>query len=169
MNLQLITGRMARYPDALDALLGGLSEDEACWRQDDQSWSLVEVVDHLVDEELLDFGPRLRVVLENPADPYPEIDPEASVLARRSEEHNLDRALGRFRRLRETSVSWLRTLEGAEWDRVKSDAHIGTLTAGDLLTSWVCHDALHLRQIARVLHHLSERDSGHDGSYAGGW
>ena len=169
MNLKSITGRMARYPDALDALLGGLSEEEACWRNDDESWSLVEVVEHLVDEELLDFGPRLEVVLENPAATYTAIDPEASVLALRGQRGDLGQALARFRELRMASISWLRGLDEADWEQTKSDPDIGTLTAGDLLTSWACHDALHLRQIARELHHLAERDSGHDGSYAGGW
>ena len=40
----------------------------------------------------------------------------------------------------------------------------------DLLTSWAAHDALHLRQIAKRLFQLAERDGGeYNSRYAGEW
>jgi hypothetical protein len=169
MKLQPILARMARFPDVLDALLVGVSDDEARWRHADEAWSMVEVVDHLVDEEELDFGPRLRVVLEDPTQDYVPTDPEGIVLQRRGEARDLGDALARFRELRAGSLAWLHTLEGADWEQEKRHPQIGTLSAGDLLASWAAHDALHLRQLAHGLHLLAEHDSGCDGSYGGGW
>ena len=169
MRLQPILERMGRFPDVLDALLAGVSAEEARWSPDGEAWSMVEVVDHLVDEEELDFGPRLRVVLEDPTRDYTPNDPEGLVLGRRGEARDLASALASFRELRAASLSWLRTLEGAAWEQERHHPRIGTLSAGDLLASWVAHDALHLRQLAHLLHQLAEHDSGCDASYAGGW
>lgn len=169
MNLGAILARMARFPDVLDALLAGVSDDGARWRPDGEGWSLVEIVDHLVDEEEVDFGPRLRVVLEDPSRDFEPIDPEGAVASRRDQERDLRSALASFRALRGASVAWLGSLEDADWDAEKQHPHIGTLSAGDLLASWADHDALHLRQLAHRLHRLAERDSGYDVSYAGGW
>jgi len=169
MNLDALLARMARFPDVLDALLAGIPDAEARWRHDGEGWSLVEIVDHLVDEEELDFGPRLRVVLEDPTRDFEPIDPEGVVAARRDQERDLGAARARFRTLRAASIAWLRTLGDADWDAEKVHPDIGTLCAGDLLGCWADHDALHLRQLAHRLHRLAERDSGYDVSYAGGW
>ena len=66
MDLTKILDRMERFPAALTALLSGLSDEEANWRHDGEAWSITEVMDHMVDEEEVDFGPRLKLVLENP-------------------------------------------------------------------------------------------------------
>ncbi len=42
--------------------------------------------------------------------------------------------------------------------------------AGTLFASWLAHDALHLRQIAKRMYELAVRDAGSfDTKYAGDW
>ena len=59
----------------LPALVAGL--DDAAWRARPQpsEWSALEIVCHLRDEETLDFGARLRVIVEN-GEAFEPIDPE---------------------------------------------------------------------------------------------
>lgn len=166
MELEPILARMARFPMTLEALLGGLSGDEARWRPDPEAWSIVEIVDHLVDEEQADFGPRLRAVLEGGE--LAPIDPEAAVEARSGEERELAPALDRLAELRSRSLAWLETLTDADWSRARTLPNGSSLRAGDLLASWADHDLLHLRQIAGRLHGLVARDTRFDPGYAGG-
>lgn len=168
MDLTRILDRMETFPAALSALLQGLNDEEARWRHDDEAWSIVEVMDHMVDEEELDFGPRLRVVLEDPELEFPPLDPEGVVLARRDEERDLGAALARFAELRAASMTWLRTLAGADWDQAKEHKRLGPIRAGDLLTAWADHDVAHLRQLADRLHRLVVLDSAYDPAYGGG-
>ena len=44
------------------------------------------------------------------------------------------------------------------------------MRAGDLLASWCAHDALHLRQVAKRLHQLTDAQAGDfEVGYAGDW
>lgn len=169
MNLVAILDGMTRFPDVLEALLCDLRREDARWRHDGNAWSVVEVIDHLVDEELRDFAPRLRLVLEDPSQDFDPIDPDGWVLERRGKERDLAPALAEFRELRARSIDWLRTLNEADWSAKKVHPRLGTLHAGDLLASWADHDWLHLRQLTRLRHLLVERHTGFDPTYAGGW
>ena len=45
-----------------------------------------------------------------------------------------------------------------------------TLSAGDMLVSWVEHDILHLRQMVELMHGWNvKRASPYSVQYAGGW
>ncbi len=150
---------MERFPDVLDALLGGL--DDAAWRRrpSDGAWSLVEVLGHLVDEETDDFGTRLRMTLETPELPWPRFDPQARVRERDFQSRDPAEGLARFRALRAASVAWLRGLTDARWDTAHEEAGFPPMPAGDLLASWCAHDARHLEQIGKRLYELAAADA----------
>jgi len=59
--------------------------------------------------------------------------------------------LKKFNTERETSIEWLQSLDNPDWDIEKTHPRAGSLKAGDLLSSWVIHDFLHLRQLANIL------------------
>ena len=48
---------------------------------------------------------------------------------------------------RKKSIKWLRKLKSPTWETVHIHPKIGSISAGDLLVSWLAHDFLHLRQI----------------------
>ena len=52
---------------------------QAMWKPAPDEWSIVEVINHLVEEETDDFRMRLRFLLEDPAKEWPDIDPQRSV------------------------------------------------------------------------------------------
>jgi hypothetical protein len=73
---------LARFPVVLDALLKDL--DAAAWRARPAlaEWAPVEIVCHLRDEEVEDFGARIRVILDGGAS-FAPIDPERWATERR--------------------------------------------------------------------------------------
>jgi hypothetical protein len=76
---------------------------------------------------------------------------------------------------REASLAWLKALDAPDWD-YKAHASFGpnhetiTLSAGDVLLSWVEHDYLHLRQMIELLHARNVKQAApYSLNYAGGW
>jgi len=170
MNIQPIIERMDRYSSVLPALVSGLGREEALWRPDEDTWSILEVVCHLADEEAGDFRPRLERTLAMPQVEWESIDPEGWAVSRHYREADLEEATARFVGERHRSVVWLMGLGKVDWARVYAHPTIGPIRAGDLLASWCAHDALHLRQIAKRLYELAGRDgAGFETGYAGEW
>jgi hypothetical protein len=164
--------RLARFPAALRAAASCFSADETRWKPAPQHWSVLEIVSHVADEEHEDFAPRLRATLEGRA--WEPLDFDAVAERRGYNTRDLDTELARFASARADNVRWLRTLIETRPDFSIAYQHpqLGPIAAGDLLTSWSAHDALHLRQIAKRLHNLASRDaeaSGFAVTYAGDW
>lgn len=170
MDILRIFDRLSRFPGALDALVSGIDIADARWKPEPDKWSILEIVCHLADEEVEDFRQRLRMTLENPAAEWPKIDPPKAAVDRRYNEQDLEASLSRFARERESSLAWLRGLADPDWETSYRHPKIGRIPAGLLLSSWVAHDQLHLRQIARRLYDLSTRDAApYPNDYAGEW
>jgi hypothetical protein len=154
----------------IQALVDGVSPEQAKWRPDPQSWSILEVVNHLYDEEREDFRLRLNLVLYKPADAWPLNDPEGWVIARRYNERDMEGSLRNFLAERNASLAWLRTLDAPHWKASAATPWGGRLTAGEIFASWVAHDLLHLRQLVE-LHRafVVELTAPYPVDYAGPW
>lgn len=158
MDVPALVARLESFPDALEALVRGLDDGAWRWRPADGGWSAVEIAGHLLAEERDDFRPRLTRLLADPAAPWAPLDAEAAVAAGRFQELDPAATVAGFRAERAASVAWLRSLDAPRWDHARATRHDGPLHAGDLLASWVAHDARHLGQLATRLHGLAARD-----------
>lgn len=168
MNADALIARLAVTPDTLDAMLRGLSAEDWRRRPAEGGWSILEVVNHLGDEEVEDFRARLSSTLEDPTREWPAMDPQGAVTARRYQERDPEESLRRFRDERAKSLAWLRGLAAPKWDNAKTHPRAPTLHAGDLLASWAAHDARHLAQIAKRLHLIAKHHGApYDVGYAG--
>lgn len=170
LNVDALIRRMEAMLQSLPALLTSVTPEEAHWRPDGGGWSIVEIVNHLADEEVEDFRTRLRMTLEDPAAPWPKIDPEGAARERDSNSRPLASSLQRFLTERRASLEWLRSLGEVGWATSHQHIKIGPLLAGDLLAAWCDHNILHLRQIVKRFHQLTQRDAGpYSTAYAGDW
>ena len=161
---------LERNGGVLATAVEGVSPEDARWRPDDGAWSILEIVRHLVDEEQDDFRTRVEHTLRDPEAAWPPIDPEGWAAERRYNDDDLDEAVRTFRARRTESVRWLRALDDPDWSRTHTHPKFPPLRAGDVLVSWVAHDALHLRQIAKRLYQIIDRDGGdYSPAYAGRW
>jgi hypothetical protein len=83
-------------------------------------------------------------------------------------------ALEGFLSEREASIAWLAALKSPDWDVTTllsfSPSASITISAGEVLVSWVEHDILHMRQMVELLHARNEKQaSPYSVQYAGGW
>ncbi len=157
MDHRALIARLRPLPDALEALLRDLPHEDWRWRPPEGGWSILEIVNHLVDEETDDFRTRVSSTIEDPSRPWPGMDPEGAVTERRYQERDPADSLRRFRDERARSLAWLDGLTDARWENEYHHPR-GPLRAGDLLASWTAHDARHLQQIAKRLYALATRD-----------
>lgn len=141
---------LARFPRVLDAMLEDL--DAAAWRVRPAAteWAPVEIVCHLRDEEVEDFGARLRVVLES-GERFTPIDPERWATERGYLDDDGSRALTAFRERRAASLDSLVAIAPSRLTTVIAHARTGGLSGLDILAAWVEHDRLHLAQLGATL------------------
>ena len=169
MNVEYFIERLAGNVLVFEALLRNVDSQQAAWKPSADQWSILEVVNHLYDEEREDFRTRLQLTLTDPEKTWPAIDPPAWVIERRYSERGLGLSLSDFVKEREKSLVWLRSLGEARWESVHLTTN-GSRTAGDLLASWLAHDYLHIRQLTRLSwQHAGLIAAPHRTEYAGPW
>ena len=141
---------LARLPEILQTLLGGL--DEPLWRARPAptEWSPLEIVCHLRDEEVEDFGARVRAILDG-AGVFERIDPARWAVERRYQEAAPGAALAAFLERRVASTAFLVGIEPARLARAIEQPRLGRMSGLDLVAAWVTHDRLHLAQLAATL------------------
>ncbi len=169
MDIEHLAAQMAENAARIRALVRGVSEQQARWRPDPASWSILEVVNHLLDEERQDFRVRLDYTLHRPGEPWPPIDPGGWVTERKYNEKDLEASLDSFLSEREASLAWLRELAAPDWEAMH-ETSFGPIAAGDVFAAWVAHDLLHMRQLVE-LHwaYTTTELEPHRVDYAGTW
>lgn len=170
------THKLTYYIDRFNAnasvfenLVRGVSEEQSRWKPSPEKWSLLEVINHLYDEERDDFRFRLDSLLHQPEKKWPPIDPPGWVIERRYNERELNESLERFLAERRKSIQWLKDLKEPRLENIY-DHPQGIISAGDLLASWLAHDFLHIRQMTRLhWQYLNSICTPFKTAYAGEW
>jgi hypothetical protein len=167
-DLLAVTRRdLSRLPPILDALLAEMDDDLWRARPAPNEWSPLEIVCHLRDEEMEDFGARVRVVLEG-GTAFVPIDPERWAIDRRYRDDDPRGALESFARRRRENLLFLGTIEPARLAHAVALGRSGELSGLDLLAAWVTHDRLHVAQLAATLARLgADRWAPLRAAYAG--
>lgn len=171
MDTHALIRRLRRTADTVGTLTSDVDDDQARWKPSPDRWSILDVVCHLADEESRDFRTRLDLTLHAPGESWPPIDPESWVTEHDYASRDLATEFRRFADERDRSVSWLHGLDAPQWSRTYEHPRMGTLSAADLLASWVAHDLIHIRQITRLHRQYLEEVTGLGTrvEYAGRW
>jgi hypothetical protein len=169
MNLDYFIARFSTNRGVFKSLLADVSPDQSRWKPSGDKWSMLEVVNHLYDEEREDFRQRLELTLANPAEPWPPINPRDWVITRGYNDRAIETSLNNFLLERENSLRWLRELSQPNWENCNQGPN-GRLSAGDLLASWLAHDYLHIRQLARLhWQYVGKTAQPYQTAYGGPW
>ncbi len=152
------------------ALVRALPPEQARWRPTPADWSVLEVINHLADEEREDFRLRLDTALHRPGTTVPPNDSADWPAARAYNERDPAESLARFLDERRRSLAWLRALTAPDWSNAIPRFSGGVLRAGDLLAAWAVHDVLHLRQLVELQYHFLAAQAQPFGvGFAGEW
>ncbi|MHB1319878.1 MAG: DinB family protein [Anaerolineae bacterium] len=150
MDFAYLQQRMATHADLISRLVADVSDDQAQWKPDPERWSILEVVNHLYDEEREDFREHLDMILHRPGDPWSPIRPFEWVTEREYNTRDLAASIDGFLTERRASLAWLEGLVAPDWDASIQAPWDARMRAGDMLASWAVHDQWHIQQLVRL-------------------
>jgi hypothetical protein len=170
MDITPFINQMSNQAKTIASLTQGVSDEQARWKPAAESWSMLEVINHLYDEEREDFRVRLDYILHRGDEPWPPIDPRGWVVAREYQKRDFRESLNNFLAEREKSLAWLQSLGAPNLEISTKAPWGGEIKAGDMLAAWVAHDLLHTRQFVE-LHwaYTNLKVQPYQVSYAGDW
>jgi len=143
---------LAHTPAALNALLRDLPEMWTLRNEGEKTWSVFDVVGHLIYAERMNWIPRVRMLLQfGESRAFEPFDRQGYV--RESQGKSLGQLLDEFARVRSESLGELRTLNLQPEDLARHGRHpaVGAVTLSELLATWAAHDLTHLHQISRIM------------------
>lgn len=169
MKIEETIRQMTANAEAIRSLVQTISSEQAQWKPNPETWSMKEVMEHVYNEERGDFRAHLKEMFHEPPLAWGDLQDGWRPV------ESCRRGLEGFLMEREASIAWLMALESPDWN-ITSQASFGpandvlVLSAGDVLTSWVAHDFLHLRQMNELQYAWNEKlTSPYSVQYAGGW
>lgn len=169
MNSNYIISELKRNKLVFNELLKNIDDNLIKWKPSSDKWCLLEIVCHLVDEEINDFRARLKSTLENPKQDLVPIDPTGWVNSKKYIEQNYNTKLVEFLNEREKSIIYLEQLKEPKWDNFYQHPKFGKLSAKLFFTNWLAHDYLHIRQIIKLKFNYLSLTSNQNLNYAGNW
>jgi len=112
-------------------------------------WSIIQVVQHLADTELV-FGYRVRMVLTHDTPEIQGYDQDLWANELKYNEADLRDALDQLRQLRAANLRLLRSLSPAQMERIGLHSERGPESVMKMVKMIGGHDILHRNQIKRI-------------------
>jgi uncharacterized damage-inducible protein DinB len=159
---------LAATPASLEALLRPLPEALTHSNEGEGTWTVAEVLAHLIHGERTDWLPRVKIILRSgESETFPAFKREAHLQP--AAPRSLSELLTEFAELRSASLTELRRLDltPADLDRLGRHPAFGVVTLSQLLSTWAAHDLTHLHQVTRILAHQYRDAVGPWSAYLG--
>ena len=169
MNSKKIIEELEKNKVVFKEILSSIEKGVYLWKPKPNKWCILEVVCHLLDEELEDFRIRVQSVLESPERTLPPFDPAIWVEERSYMTQDYNSKLDTFLKERESSINWLKGLQDPNWENSYQHPKLGPLSAKLFLSNWLAHDYLHIKQLLKIKFDYLKDHSGENLEYAGGW
>jgi len=143
---------LERTPDVLFHLTNNLSEDWSMNNEGGETWSVFDVIGHLVHGDKTDWMARIEIILSTEAGKeFKSFDRFAQFEESRGK--SLGQLLNEFKTVRELNLKKLKGFNLTENDYKKTGIHpkFGPVTLSQLISTWTVHDLDHISQISRVM------------------
>ncbi|CAN5478475.1 hypothetical protein BH10BAC5_BH10BAC5_25920 [soil metagenome] len=143
---------LKRTPDTLISMLQSISPEWSSCNEGEGTWSVFDIVGHLIHGEKADWIPRTIMILsENPDKNFELFDRFAQFTD--SKGKSLDELLYEFKMLREKNIELLLSMKISDNQLLEKGIHpaFGEVTLSQHLSAWVVHDLEHITQISRVM------------------
>ena len=167
-NLQDTIALLSRTSGALDSLLRGLPEAWTHRNEGEGSWTVFDVVGHLIHGERTDWMPRARRIMESgnarAFDVFDRAGHQEEIRGK-----SMEQLLDEFARERAKNIEDLRRLNLSAADLARPGLHpaLGAVTMSQLLATWAAHDLTHLHQISRIMAYQYREAVGPWSAYLG--
>jgi uncharacterized damage-inducible protein DinB len=143
-----VMAQLGRTPDWLEAMLRGLSDEQASRSVDgtEGAWSLREAAGHLLDTQEL-IAHRVNLFLEEAS---PNLNAKAMWQTVESAKLSSEEIGTLFRHSRESMLSRLRTIPAEYWTHVGQHSEFGPVTLQQQCTYFAKHEQWHMAQMTHI-------------------
>ncbi|MES2795243.1 MAG: DinB family protein [Bacteroidota bacterium] len=151
-NLEKSLEILERTPNVLITMLTGISTDWTSMNEGGETWTVFDVIGHLIHGEKTDWVPRAELILsENTDKTFEAFDRFAQF--ENSKGKTLDQLLNEFKILRESNLEQIisKKLTDNDWEEQGIHPAFGAVSLSQLLSTWVVHDLNHIAQINRIM------------------
>ncbi len=151
-NLNSTLALLAATPATLNALLLPLPESLTHAAEGEHTWTIAQVLAHLIHGERTDWLPRIQIILRaGDSETFPAFERDAHL----ADSRPIPDLLAAFAEQRAASLAHLQALHLTPRDLECRGRHpaFGVVTLAQLLATWPTHDLTHLHQISRILAH----------------
>jgi hypothetical protein len=153
MNFSLLTSLqiLERTPDVLIAMLRGIADEWTMSNEGDDTWSVYDIIGHLIYGEKTDWVPRMNMILSVGNKTFESFDRFAQYEA--SKGKSLAELLDDFKQLRDKNIILVKAKNITLENLMLKGIHpaFGEITLSQLLATWTVHDLNHISQVARVM------------------
>jgi hypothetical protein len=140
---------LGALPDRLATLLSGVDEAALRRAEADGKWSMIEIVQHLADAEMIN-GVRYRYILAHDTPPITGYDQDALAQRLHYGDADLAETVELLRVTRRANLRLLSRLTSDERQRSGLHTERGLESVDRLMHLHAAHDLVHLKQLERV-------------------
>jgi len=143
---------LERTPDVLIAMLQNISTDWTSNNEGGETWSVYDIVGHLIHGEKTDWIPRMEIILSDKDEKKFELFDRFGQFEE-SKGKSLPQLLDEFKSLRTKNIEQLLSKKLTLKNLEEKGIHpaFGEITLAQLLSTWTVHDLNHIAQISRVM------------------
>ncbi|QEC66503.1 DinB family protein [Panacibacter ginsenosidivorans] len=152
---------LERTPLVLQTMLQNISDDWTSNTEGEETWSVYDVIGHLIYGEKTDWMPRAEIILsDKPDKTFESFDRFAQFEENKGKP--LQELLNEFILLRQKNIELLRSKKLTNKYLEQKGIHpaFGEVTLAQLISTWVVHDLNHIAQISRVMAKQYKQDVG---------
>ncbi|MCA1624883.1 MAG: DinB family protein [Acidobacteria bacterium] len=143
---------LERTPKVLEAMVRNISPEWTENNEGGETWSVFDVLGHLVHGEKTDWMPRVEIILSDTQDKaFKAFDRFAQFEEGKGK--TLRELLDEFKSLRKKNIGVLRSKKLTDKTFEEKGVHpaFGEVTLAQLIATWTVHDLDHIAQISRVM------------------
>jgi hypothetical protein len=140
---------MSETPETLRQITAGVSRDRLSTPEAPGKWSMIQVVQHLADTEIVG-AIRFRMTLAHDRPLLAGYDQDLWAGRLRYNDAEMAAALDQFTSLRRANLRLLHQTTATERERVGIHAERGEESVAKMIRIYAGHDQVHLRQLARI-------------------
>jgi hypothetical protein len=136
-------------PERVRHAIAGLDDKHLRKPEKPGKWSILEVIQHLADSELV-YGYRIRMIVSHPTPDIQGFDQDLWARELEYVTRDAGEALSEFTAMRQSNLRLLRSLSRAKLERFGNHSERGRETVTHMTRLYAGHDLLHLAQIDRI-------------------
>jgi len=140
----------------LKKLIRGLKPKHLKWKSEPGKWSIVEILAHLADAEIV-VSWRMRAIIGQDGITIQPFDQDVWTSFFQYSKRDPKQSLEVFRVLRENNLAMLKALPPEAWERHGMHLERGKETIAQLTRLYAGHDANHVSQIEKIVAQIKKR------------